>query len=253
MKLLPAILLLASSVSYADPATQNPPARSTTTEAALFAKGAITAMKALPIDAFNMVEANGETYFISRNGRFAFKGQLMDTWSKTPITKIEQVDSVMNRIPLAEMKLNVDELGPVVVGHGKTPVVVFVDPQCPYCKKLQQQMPALADRYTFKIVPIAVLGPESSILVNKIGCMLQTQDKDKAKDALLNQAYNGLPEQLPGSCNKEPMQKTLITSALLGLSAVPFVIAQDGRTHKGVPDDLAAWLGNAQTVATAKP
>uniref|UniRef100_UPI00402B405E DsbC family protein n=1 Tax=Methylomonas sp. PHL2-19 TaxID=3438878 RepID=UPI00402B405E len=253
MKLLPAIfLLVVSSLAVAGQPPVAIPEVSTPTEAALFAKGAINAMKALPIDGFNMVEAGGETYFISRNGRFAFKGQLMDTWSKTPITRIEQVDSVMNRIPLADMKLNIDELGPVLVGKGKTPVVVFVDPQCRYCKKLQQQLPALADRYTFKIIPIAVLGPESTILVNKIECLLQTKDKEKATTALLNQDYAGLPEQLPGSCDKEPMQKAVITSAILGLTAVPFVIAQDGRTHKGAPDDLAGWLNSTQSVSTAK-
>lgn len=135
MKLLPAIfLLVVSSLAVAGQPPVASPEVSTPTEAALFAKGAINAMKALPIDGFNMVEAGGETYFISRNGRFAFKGQLMDTWSKTPITRIEQVDSVMNRIPLADMKLNIDELGPVLVGKGKTSVVVFVDPQCRYCK-----------------------------------------------------------------------------------------------------------------------
>jgi thiol:disulfide interchange protein DsbC len=42
------------------------------------------------------------------------------------------------------------------------------------------------------------------------------------------------------------MQKAYITSQLFGINAVPFIIAADGRTYKGAPENLAAWLDNKQ-------
>ena len=49
-----------------------------------------------------------------------------------------------------------------------------------YCGKVQKQMDALKSQYTFKLVPIPVLGSESQSLVVKIGCLLQTQSKGMA-------------------------------------------------------------------------
>ena len=54
---------------------------------------------------------------------------------------------------------------------------------------------ALKGQYTFKLVPIPVLGQESQNLAVKIGCLLQTSSKDKARDALMHQAYDTLPSE----------------------------------------------------------
>ena len=123
-------------------------------------------------------------------------------------------------------------------------MVVFVDPRCPYCGKVQKQMEAIKGQYTFKLVPIPVLGPESQSLVVKISCLLQTPSKDKARDALMHQAYDTLPSELDSKCDREPVQRALVTAKLFGIDGVPFLIAPDGRTFKGAPENLADWLAN---------
>jgi thiol:disulfide interchange protein DsbC len=53
------------------------------------------------------------------------------------------------------------------------------------------------------------------------------------------------------SCNKEPLQRAIVTAKLFGLPGVPFLIAPDGRTHSGAPESLADWLENKPTVVQA--
>ena len=36
----------------------------------------------------------------------------------------------------------------------------------------------------------------------------------------------------------------LVTAKLFGIDGVPFLIAPDGRTFKGAPDNLADWLAD---------
>jgi thiol:disulfide interchange protein DsbC len=151
------------------------------------------------------------------------------------------------------MKLKIDDLGPVIFGTGKEQVVVFVDPRCPYCGKVQKQMEALKGQYTFKVIPIPVLGPESQSLVVKIGCLLQTPAKDKAREALMHQAYDTLPSEIDSKCDREPIQRAMVTAKLFGIDGVPFLIAPDGRTFKGAPDSLADWLANKPESKTETP
>ncbi len=210
----------------------------------LLMKARIEGMKALPINGLQMVKAGGKTFFMSNNGRFVITGTLMDVWNRVAVTDLDQVDQIASRIDLAKMKLKIDDLGPVTYGTGREQVVVFVDPRCPYCAKVQKQMEGLKDRYTFKLVSVPVLGPESQNLVTRIGCLLQTKDKDKARDTLMHQAYDALPAEVDPKCNREPVQRALVTAHLFGIEAVPFLIAPDGRTFKGAPDSLADWLAD---------
>ena len=176
-------------------ADTHPASPSVSDAAELLSNANIEGLKALPVHGLNMVKAGGRTFFMSDNGRFVITGTLIDVWNRVAVTELDQVDQIANRIDLSKMKLKIDDLGPVLFGTGKAQVVVFVDPRCPYCGKVQKQMDALKSHYTFKLVPIPVLGPESQSLVVKIGCMLQTQAKDKARDALMHQAYDTLPPE----------------------------------------------------------
>jgi thiol:disulfide interchange protein DsbC len=69
---------------------------------------------------------------------------------------------------------------------------------------------------------------------------------------LLKQDYGGLPTDSPTQCNREPLQKAIVTAKLFGLPGVPFLIAPDGRTHSGAPEVLSDWLENKPAGTTAQ-
>ncbi|NJD06533.1 MAG: DsbC family protein [Methylococcaceae bacterium] len=205
-------------------------------------------MRAIPVSGLQMVKANGRTFFMSNNGRFVFTGTMMDMWNREQISELEQVDTVVNRIDLSKMKLKLDDLGPIDIGTGTEPVVVFVDPQCPHCKTVQDAMAPLKDRYTFRLVTIPILGRESQDLVVRLEC-LRHSAPDQARDALMTHAYDAVPKD--GNCDKTARQKAFVTAHMFDITSVPFLIAPDGRTFKGAPRDLKAWLENTPAQAKA--
>ncbi|OAI17092.1 disulfide bond isomerase [Methylomonas koyamae] len=248
--LLLSLFLLASAVFAA-----NPPKPNASDIAASLLSINIDGMQDLPITGLKMVKSGGKTVFMSSNGRFAFYGgKLMDVWTQQEIKDLADIDNIANRIDLSKMKLNVDDLGPVSVGQGKESVLIFIDPRCPYCSKVMKDLQALQDKYTFKLVMVPILGPESQNIVVQLACQLGSADantKDTVRDRLLKQDYAGLPTERPTPCNKEPLQKAIVTAKLFGLPGVPFLIAPDGRTHSGAPDVLADWLADKPTAVSA--
>lgn len=247
------IIILLSVLTGHSIADTNPSSPSVTDAADLLSNTNIEGLKALPIHGLSMVKAGGKTFFMSDNGRFVITGTLLDVWNRVAVTELDQVDQIANRIDLSKMKLKIDDLGPASFGTGKPQVVVFVDPRCPYCGKVQKQMEAIKGQYTFKLVPIPVLGSESQSLVVKIGCLLQTPSKDKAREALIHQAYDTLPSEIDSKCDREPVQRAMVTAKLFGIDGVPFLIAPDGRTFKGAQDSLADWLANKTDPKTETP
>lgn len=215
----------------------------------------IDGMQDLPISGLKMVKTGAQTVFISSNGRFAFYGgKLMDVWTQQEIKDLPDIDKIANRIDLSRMKLNVDDLGPVTIGHGKESVLIFIDPRCPYCGKVVKDLQALQDKYTFKLVMVPILGAESQNIVVQLACQLGSADaktKESVRERLLKQDYTGLPIEQPTQCNKEPLQKAIVTAKLFGLQGVPFLIAPDGRTHSGAPEILVDWLANKPNAVSA--
>jgi thiol:disulfide interchange protein DsbC len=219
----------------------------------------IDGMQDLPITGLKMVKTGDKTVFISNNGRFALTGgKLMDVWTQQEIKDLPDIDRIANRIDLSKMKLAIDDLGPVTVGHGKQTVLIFIDPRCPYCGKVMKDLQALQDQYTFKLVMVPILGQESQNTVVQLACQLSGKDKPakesvaSVRERLLKQDFIGLPTDNPAGCNKEPLQKAVVTAKLFGLPGVPFLIAPDGRTHSGAPEDLAVWLADPPSPVRAQ-
>lgn len=250
--------LLCSSVTVM---AENAPKISAADIAAGLMSVKIDGLQDLPITGLKMLKTGNQVVFISPNGRFAFYGgKLLDVWTQQEIKDLPDIDRIAKRIDLSKMKLKVEDLGPITVGHGKDSVLIFVDPRCPYCAKVMKEMQALESRYTFQLVLLPMLGKESQNIVVQLTCQNATQDKSTKAAVLkrvLQQDYAGLATKNSQNCNKEPLQRAVITAKLFGIPGVPFLIAPDGRTHSGAPESLADWLENkpavVKTAATTNP
>jgi len=242
-----ALLPLLGAMAAAVPADDAPPLSPANIAASLLSVN-IDGMQDLPITGLKMVKTGDKVVFMSGNGRFAFYGgKLLDVWTQQEIKDLPDIDRIAKRIDLSRMKLNIDDLGPVTIGHGKGIVLVFIDPRCPYCAKVMKDLQALQEHYTFKLVMVPILGRESQTVVVQLACQLASENKtlrDAVRQRLLTQDYAGLPTDNPAHCNKAPLQKAIITAKLFGLPGVPFLIAPDGRTHSGAPEVLSDWLDN---------
>ena len=200
----------------------------------------IDGMRRLPVQGMQMVRAGERVLFVSANGRYVFTGPAWDLWHGAALDSLETAGRLAERIDLQRLRLDPQALGALQFGNGEEEVVIFVDPRCPHCHDLMARLPALTERYRFLLVPLPVLGPDSEDAVARLGCLAAT-DAAAARDALLNDKADELPEPTPG-CGQAPAQRALVTAQLLGIAGVPYLIAPDGRLQQGVPEDLEHWL-----------
>jgi thiol:disulfide interchange protein DsbC len=200
----------------------------------------ISGMQRLPVAGMQMVAAGERVLFVSANGRYVFTGPAWDLWHGAKLQTLDEAARFAERIDLRRLGLDPAALGALDVGTGERDVVVFVDPRCPHCRRLMDQLPTLAERYRFRLVPLPVLGPESEGAVVRLACLAE-QDPSAARDALLADTVEGLPAPT-GTCGQASSQRALVTAQLLGIAGVPYLIAPDGRLEQGVPEDLESWL-----------
>ena len=197
----------------------------------------IDAMASLPVTGIKAVESDGRLLFMSDNGRFVIDGTLYDVWAQQPLTSLTLIRSAGDRLDLRRLGLPLDDLQALTLGEGAEEVLIFVDPRCPHCHALLKQAGQLQSRYTFRILPVAVLGPESEQQVRQLGCALEPA---AALLALTSGRFTGLPQR--ADCDLAPLQRTLVTAQLLGVQGVPFIVAPDGRISRGRPHSLREWL-----------
>lgn len=191
----------------------------------------------LPIKVLRAVVVDGKTVFVSENGRFIIKGDLYDVWQKKRIADFTEMQKLSTHIDLKNIGLDIGALNNVSMGApGAKDVVIFVSPLCQNCNTLVKKAKNLTSEYRFQLVFIS--GDES---VKKIiGNIIGASSSDTAIEAVINNRTDKLPDV--AHCDSKRHAMTMLMAQLMGIDKVPFIIAPDGRFHKGLPQNLSAWL-----------
>lgn len=152
------------------------------------------------------------------------EGRLVDPKSRRDLTA-ERMDE-LTRVDFASLPL--DKAIKVVKGNGSRKLVVFSDPDCPYCKKLEQK--DLIDMtdvtiYTF-LYPLEELHPDAANKSRAIWC---ASDKGKAwQDWMLN----GQLPKAKGNC-ETPVGDVASLGRKLGITSTPTLIFANGKRVLG--------------------
>jgi thiol:disulfide interchange protein DsbC len=197
--------------------------------------GSIRSVKSIPITGVKMIESDKGVFFVSENGRFAWKGPLYDIWNGKNIRTMEDVDTVVRHLDIKKIGLNPDQLAHLTLGKGGKEELIFVSPDCPHCRRMLQQAAKLTNQYTFKLL-LLPMGPNSFKHVKQLMC---AKDKQAAVQALVSGNFQGLNET---QCDLGPLRHTLVATRILGLHSVPYLIRDDGKVETGELTDLAGWL-----------
>lgn len=166
-------------------------------------------------------------------GKHLFNGHLFELDSHEDLTErrlaeITRVDP--KQLPLADAF-------DVVHGDGKRQVYLFEDPDCPFCKKFEQELPKVKD-VTFHIFlyPLTTIHPHAYDHAIGVWC-----SKDRQKtwgDKMLK----GIDPAV-AKCDN-PIDRNLKLGDKLHIDGTPTMIFADGRVHAGTvsADELEQLL-----------
>jgi thiol:disulfide interchange protein DsbC len=156
--------------------------------------------------------------YLDGSGRFLFSGDLYDLQSKENLTQArlsETYKVAFEELPLADA---------IPYKKGKHRLAIFDDPDCPYCRKLHQELGQLdAEIYLF-LYPLTELHPLAYRKAVSVWC---SPDRIAAMDA----AMSGQPVEAR-NC-EHPVDRTLTLGTRLGIRATPTIILEDGRRIEG--------------------
>jgi len=121
--------------------------------------------------------------------------------------------------------------GALVMGKkdAKYSVIVFTDPDCPYCKRLHQEIKKVLEKrddiaFYLKLYPLVNLHPAAYEKAKAVSCEKSVK--------LLEDAMNG--KSLPkASCEDKEVDATIKLAAELGISSTPTIIVPDGTVIGG--------------------
>ncbi|MDR5172461.1 DsbC family protein [Methylobacillus flagellatus] len=164
---------------------------------------------------------------IYTDDKFSFliaEGRLVEPKTKRDITG-ERMDE-LTKVDFASLPL--DQAVKVVKGNGSRKLVVFSDPDCPYCKRLEQkELSNINDVtiYTF-LFPLEQLHPDAANKSRAIWCA-----PDRAK-AWNDWILNGQLPKAQGTCDT-PIEKLAELGRKINVTSTPTLIFADGKRMLG--------------------
>jgi thiol:disulfide interchange protein DsbC len=201
--------------------------------------GKIDEVSKTPMPGLYEVRTGTDVYYSDENGDFLIEGHLIDAKNRANLTearigKLTAIDFAA--LPLQDAIL-------IKQGSGTRKLVIFGDPNCGYCKRIERDLMAVKDVsiYTF-LYPI--LGPDSGVKSRDIWCA-----KDPAKiwrEWMVDGAT--IPKSM-GKCDTTALERNLTMGQRFKVQGTPAVVFEDGTRAPGA---IPAAQIEARIAAAAK-
>jgi thiol:disulfide interchange protein DsbC len=200
----------------------------------MYPKTKFQKVSATPVPGIFEVVMGKNTAYVEENGRYFIFGHLFDMETQTDLTEDVAQDAMKVDFAALPLPLAIK----TVKGDGKRVIAVFSDPDCPYCKKLEQALAKVNNLtiYTF-LYPLDQLHPDSKNKADAIWC---AKDRSAAWSSFM--ASNKAPAKVAGC--EAPTTQIVELATRLGISGTPFLVASDSRTMPGAMEAvrLDQWL-----------
>jgi thiol:disulfide interchange protein DsbC len=175
-----------------------------------------------PIAGIYEVFANGEVVYVDENVNYMIvRGRLMEIASGTDLT--EERTRVLTATKFDQLPL--DLAFRMVKGNGKRKFAYFTDPNCPFCKRLDQELARVTD-VTIYVFLYPILSPDSVEKAKAVWC-----SKDRAK-VYMDWMLNGNAPKAAGTCDT-PVDKVVAYGRQKGISGTPTLFFADGQRQTG--------------------
>ena len=190
-----------------------------------FPQAKIQSVSRTPYGGLYEVYMDGKMHYTDEKVGFVMIGELIDTKTSQNVT-----EQRMRKLTA----LNLKELPPLsaaikrVKGDGRRTLMVFSDPMCPYCKRLEQELAKLNNVTIYWwLYPVENKFPGSTELAKQIWC---APDRGKAWDDLM------LKGQRPtgnASC-ANPIADIDKIGSRMNISVTPTLVFVDGAPYAGM-------------------
>ncbi len=198
----------------------------------------VEAVNKTPFAGIYEVLFSGQVVYTDEKVTFLFTGNLFDLRSQPPRNLTQDRN---NRMIASTLASSTDMAIKRVKGNGKRTLYTFEDPNCGFCKKLQEELVKLNDVtiYTF-LLPI-VAPPDS---VEKSKAVWCSKDRGKAWDELMSK---GTVPAGAKNCDT-PIAKSIELARRFGVNGTPAVYLADGQHIGGyLPRDKIEQALNSVT------
>ncbi|TDM05002.1 MAG: disulfide isomerase [Ideonella sp. MAG2] len=176
-----------------------------------------------PIPGIYELRMGTDILYSDEDGTFLIEGALFDTRSKTDITKAR-----MDKLTAVDFaKLPLKDAIVIKQGNGSRKMVVFSDPNCGYCKKIERDLVSVKD-VTIYTYLIPILGADSVLKTRDIWCSKE-QAKTWRSWMLDGQAASKAPEK----CDTAALDRNMALARKHKIQATPAVIFEDGSRAPG--------------------
>ncbi len=200
-----------------------------------FPESTVKNVSPTPVPGIFEVVVDGHVLYTSQDGRYVFSGSLIDTKTKQNLTQAALAK--INAIPFDRLPL--DLAIKRVKGNGSRKIAIFEDPDCTYCRKLEQNMMGIDNLtiYTF-LFPIEQIHPGATSESQAIWC---AKNPAKAWDDVM--LFGVAPKKVQSPC-ETPIAKIVKFGHAHGIAATPTLFFSDGRRVVGAlsAEDLKTEL-----------
>jgi thiol:disulfide interchange protein DsbC len=190
-----------------------------------------------PLPGIYEVFAGGGVFYVDENVNYLIMdGKLIDVERRVDVTAERM--QVLTGIKFDQLPLNLAFR--MVKGNGKRRMAYFTDPNCPYCKRLDQELARVTDVTVYMFL-YPVLSPDSHEKAAAVWC---SKDRGKAYEDMM---LEGKLPRTPGTCDT-PISKILAYGQQKGIRATPTLFFADGRRITGAisRDQLERFLDGAR-------
>lgn len=184
----------------------------------------IDQVRPAPVPGLWEVRLGHEVIYSDADGAFVFEGDLIDTRRQVNLT--ERREAELKRIDVASLPLADAVLWKR--GSGARRLVVFADPQCGYCRRLERELSQVPDISVYTFV-IPILGEESVARSRAIWC---AADRGGAWRRWM---LDGVAPPATASCDTTALTRNLALQARYGVEGTPSLVFADGERVAGVP------------------
>ncbi|MDO4878307.1 MAG: DsbC family protein [Neisseria sp.] len=172
---------------------------------------------------YEVVLSGKQVIYTDAKADYMIVGDLIDINNRKSLTDERSAD--LSKVDFDSLPL--DMAIKEVRGNGKRVIVVFSDPDCPFCKRLEHEFAKMTDItiYNF-MMPLASLHPDAARKAEQIWCQ---PDRTAAWTTWMREGK--MPP--PAAACDNPVAETTSLGEQMGFQGTPALVFPNGKTQSG--------------------